>query len=159
MCPHGCLCHPYNWHVVFLTLYPLCLDFVIFVMLVECSLFFSVPCSPSLAQFPWEHFCHTKRGWRLVTWSSGFWSQCVLWFWSICSGLRYTGSCVIVTLASTIHSPSVILKMSKGPWEVSPSTFVSCKPSHSISFKLNKNNGKCCPWMLKLGWEQRAKGC
>jgi len=41
-------------------------------MLVECSLFFSVPCPPSLAQFPWEHFCHTKRGWRLVTWTVGF---------------------------------------------------------------------------------------
>lgn len=79
--------------------------------------------------------------------------------WSVCLGLRYTGHCVIVIPASATHSTSVILKMSKGPWEVNLSTFISYKPSLGIFFKLNKNNGKRCPWTLKLGWEQRAEGC
>ena len=44
----------------------------LFVTLVVFYLLSSGPCSPSLAQFPWERFCHTKGGWRLVTWSCGF---------------------------------------------------------------------------------------
>lgn len=129
----------------------------LFVMLVVFYLLSFGPCSPSLAQFPWGRFCHTEGGWRLVTWSNGFWSQFVPWFWSVYLGLRYTGYCVIVIWASTTHSTAVILKMSRGPWEVSPGTFM-CKPSLGISFKLNKSNGKCCPWILKLGWEQRVEG-
>lgn len=114
-----------------------------FAMLVVFSLLSSFPCSPSFGQFPWERFCCTKGGWRLVTRSHGFWSQFVPWFGSVCSGLRYTGYRVIVIWASTWYSTLVILKMSKGPRGLSPGTFIFCKSSLSISFKLKKNNGKC----------------
>lgn len=162
MCHHSCECHLCDWHTSCIYLCILCVRIFLFCLCVMSVVFYllsSVPDSPSLAQFLWERFCHTKEGLGLVTWSSGFWSQFVPWFWSVCSGLRYTGYCVIVSWASTTHSTSVILKMSKGPWEVSPDTFIFGKPSLGISFKLNKDNGKCCSWMLKLGWEQKAKGC
>lgn len=52
---------------------------------------------------------------------------------------------MIVILALTTHSTSVILKMSRCPGEVNPHAFISCKPSLGIFFKLNKNSGNVAP--------------